>query len=87
VAKSPEEVAAACIHSTRGMHMAVGDTDTLRDAIAAAIRAAVEAEREALLTRLYQSDQPAYLAVAELCDGELDRSGGLLGRIRADEGT
>jgi hypothetical protein len=36
---------------------------------------------EAILAALY-TDEPAYAAVARLCDEALDRSGALLGRVR-----
>jgi len=47
-------------------------------------KAAAPDGRTALLARLYK-DAPA--AVAKLCDEELDRSGALLGRVRAAAGA
>ena len=41
--------------------------------------ALLAAEREAILTKLYPT---CSAAVATLCDEQLDRSGGLLGRVR-----
>lgn len=61
-------------------------TDDLNSRIAAAIAGAEQAvradERESILARVYAADEKAALAVASLCDLEMDRSGGLLGRIR-----
>lgn len=40
-------------------------------------------EVEDILVKLYiMRNEPSYVAVAEICDTELDRSGGLLGRVR-----
>jgi hypothetical protein len=58
---------------------------TVRDAVAAALGPAAADRDERLLAalaELYVWDGPAYVRVAELCDEVLDRSGGLLGRVR-----
>jgi hypothetical protein len=58
---------------------------TVRDAVAAALGPAAADRDErllAVLVELYVWEGRPFLRVAELCDEVLDRSGGLLGRVR-----
>ncbi len=71
---TPEEIAADI--RRRCQFMALSTESFVADAIRA------ERERlEDMLVKLYVSD-PAYVAVARLCDEEIDKSGAMLGRVR-----
>lgn len=61
------------------------DTWNDQHGAAAAVADAVKAEREDVLARLYEAGgigSDTCCLIAQLCDEELDRSGGLLGRVR-----
>src|SRR5688572_4193522 len=83
-AMTPEQRAEAVCSAFFGSYvfserLTIAAEATLGELVANAVREAVAAERERLLTMLYPHCR---VEVARLCDEVFDRSGGLLGRVR-----